>query len=360
MTTSPELAEGARNMLLNCAQVTPEDSLLIVREDPALGWYDLETAEAVADAARALGITPTVLDVGAPENVRDTGVAQAIDAHSCTIFLSRMGDQDRFADPPPGKKIVMSYARDQAGLGSAYGRTHHQAFLQLKAAVNEIMLGAETVHMTCPLGTDITGNVSKTDKESPADVAVRRFPMGVPQPLDGSQLSGKVALARFLTPTGSNSYEPPSLEIDATVFAEVSMGRITDFTGDPDMVGRIRGHYRMVADLFGLDADIVHSFHAGIHPGLSYGKAAALDPDRWSNTTFTNPRVLHFHTCGDYPPGEICWMVIDHTFEVDGKPLWQKGRLCVDDFEQTARCLEDWPELRPLFADPADAIGIAE
>ena len=133
---------------------------------------------------------------------------------------------------------------------------------------------------------------------------------------------------------------------------------INDLKGEQEDVGRIRKHYQMVASLFSLDKDVVHSFHAGIHPGSAYTKSVAEDPDRWSNSAFTNPRVLHFHTCGDYPPGEICWMVIDHTLTIDGKTLWEHGRLCVDAFDETARCLDDWPELRPLFASPSSAIGI--
>ena len=360
MTHSKDLAEGARNLLLNCADLRPEETLLIVCEDPDLGWYDNETSRAVADEARTLGFTPTLLGVGAPENVRNSGVTQAVDAHTCTVFLSRMGDQDRFADPVQGKKSVMCYTRDGDSLASAYGRTKHQAFLQLKSAVNDILLSANSVHITCPLGTDISGNISKTEREGPGDVSVRRFPMGVPQPLDASELSGQVALARYLTPTGSNTYDPASLAIDSTVIAEVSMGRVKDLKGKPKDVRRIRRHYQMVASLFAIDGDVVHSFHAGIHPGSAYTKDVADDPDRWSNSAFTNPRVLHFHTCGDYPPGEICWMVIDHTLTVDGKALWQKGRLCVGAFDETARCLDDWPELLPLFASPSRSIGITE
>jgi hypothetical protein len=358
MRHSKDIAEGARNLLVNCADLRSDETLLIVCEDPNLGWYDNETAQAVANEARTLGLTPTLLDVGAPENSRNSNVTKAIEAHTCTIFLSRMGDQDRFADPMPGKKIVMSYARDRAELASTYGRANHRAFLQLKAAVNEILLSGETVHITCPLGTDISGNISKTEKEGPGDVSVRRFPMGVPQPLDASQMSGQVALARYLTPTGSNTYDPASLEIDSTVIAEVSMGRVKDLQGKPKDIGRIRRHYQMVASLFAIDGDVVHSFHAGIHPGSAYAKDVAEDPDRWSNSAFTNPRVLHFHTCGDYPPGEICWMVIDHTLTIDGKALWENGRLCVNAFDETASCLDDWPELRPLFASPSNAIGI--
>ena len=74
---------------------------------------------------------------------------------------------------------------------------------------------------------------------------------------------------------------------------------------------------------------------------------------------FTNPRFLHFHTCGAYPPGEICWMVLDHTVDVDGKKLWEKGRLCTDTFDDIAACLEKWPILKDLFDAPSDSIGIA-
>lgn len=36
----------------------------------------------------------------------------AIATHGRTIFFARLGDQDRFADPAPGRRSVMSYARN--------------------------------------------------------------------------------------------------------------------------------------------------------------------------------------------------------------------------------------------------------
>ena len=360
MRASRDIRAGARNLLINCAELSGAESLLIVREDPNLGWYDGQTAAAVANAARTLGITPTILEVGAPQDSRDFDLVKAMANHECTVFMSRMGDQDRFADPGLGKKTVMCYARDTKELASAYGQIHHKAMLQLKKAVNDILLAAKNVQVICPLGTDISGCTKETAKETSADVSIQRFPMGVPQPLDASRMSGKVVLARYLTPTGSKSYEPPFIPIHQTVIADVYNGRITGFTGDLDDVERIQNHYRRVAGLFDLDPDIVHSFHAGIHPGSTYADLADDDPDRWSNSIFTNPRTLHFHTCGNHPPGEICWMVIDHTLRVDGKSLWLNGQLCVDDFDPTARCLADWPELRRLFENPSRAIGLRD
>jgi hypothetical protein len=360
MTVASELARGARNLLVNCAGVEPGDTILIVHENPDLGWYDLDAPMAVAAEAGKLGATVLMVEAGAPENQRDPGLADAIAAHDCVIFFARIGDQDRFADPAPGKTCVMCYARDAEMLASPYGTTPYQALEELKEAVNDILLGASRIEIRCPLGTEISGTVSDAARRARADVSVRRFPLGVPQPIEAATFSGRVALARYLTPTGSRVYEPPSLKIGWPVFATVESGRIESLDGDAGDVARIRQHYELVAELFGIDRDAVHSWHAGIHPGCAYRAGAAEDPDRWSNTVFTNPRFLHFHTCGSLPPGEICWMVLDHTVAVDGANLWQHGRLRPEAFAAGRACLEKWPELAAIFARPSDRIGLSE
>ncbi|MBT5265067.1 MAG: hypothetical protein HOL85_09560 [Rhodospirillaceae bacterium] len=357
-TLSPELAEGARNLLINCAGLKSGETVVILHEDPALGWYDLDAPMAVAEEARNLGMHPTCVQVGAPENDRDPGVNEAIAAHDGSVFFSRIGDQDRFGAPMPGKRSVMCYARDAKTLASSYGRAEHQAFLELKAAVNDILLGADRIEITCPLGTSISGAASEDDREPDGDVTIRRFPMGVPQPVSASGFSGQVAIARFLTPTGSKVYEPASQVIDSPVMAEVSSGRLVGLKGEASAVEQVRSHTKTVADLFGIDGDNVHSWHAGIHPGCVYPLDAADNPDRWSNSVFTNPRFLHFHTCGDYPPGEVCWMVLDPTVTVDGVKLWDAGRLCPEAFDRTQACLEKWSELRPLFDAPVQWVGV--
>ena len=81
--------------------------------------------------------------------------------------------------------------------------------------------------------------------------------------------------------------------------------------------------------MFGIDPDVVHSWHAGLHDGCPAGLDPHGDPDLWSNTVFGSPAWLHLHTCGAYAPGEICWMVADPTVEVDGRALWQDGVLAL-------------------------------
>ena len=154
-------------------------------------------------------------------------------------------------------------------------------------------------------------------------------------------MSGRVALARWLMATGTHSYEPEILELDEPIFAVVEAGRLAGFEGDPGLCAKARAHYSRVGEIFGIDPEVVHSWHVGIHPKVYYDGAARDNVDRWGNVMFASPRYLHFHTCGDYAPGEIAWSVIDATVSLDGTPYWQDGRFV----------FLDRPEIRALLAD---------
>ena len=352
------MALGARNLLLNCAGLSAGDELLIIHEDPAFGWHDLDAPRAVARAAEALGMHPRFLMVGAPGNDPDPVVEAAMEDAPCVVFFARIGDQDRFGEPDPKRRKVMSYARRAESLGSAFAMTDHNAMLALKSAVNHALRKAAHIRITCPLGTDIAGITPAPDPDGPQDVTMQRFPVGVPMPLGAQTLDGEVVLARYLTPTGSKVYDPAWLELPRPVTAQVGQGRIMRFDGAPQDTAAIQSHYTTVSRQFDIDPGIVHSWHAGIHPGCAYGWPAGNDPDRWSNSVFQNPRFLHFHTCGAYPPGEICWMVLDPTVELDGVPLWKDGALAPDAFPTIRAAIDASPQLQALFAEPSREVGV--
>ena len=353
-----DLARGIRNLLLNCAGAQAGQKLLIVREDPALGWYDAALAPAIADFANTAGLTVEILEVEGPRNDPVPEVAEAADRNDITLFLARIGDQGRFEEPVPGKTRVMSYARDIASLASPFGTTAHAAMLAVKSAVNRILLDAGEIRFFCPHGTDMRGRLSTEERLSDKDVGMRRFPMGVHQPIPARAFSGRVVLTLPLTPTGSRVYDPPSLPLEGAVTAEIRHGRLTGFDGPADQIAKLRAHYDAVGKAFGLDPATVHSWHSGLHPANACRHRAAEDADRWSNNVFNNPRFLHLHTCGNHPPGEIAWMVQDPTVVVDGKPLWEAGALLPWDFPALQSCLEEWPVLVPLYDTPSQAIGV--
>ncbi len=349
--TAPDaeaLAEAARNLLVSCAEFARGDRLEICREDARHGWYDAAVVEAVAREAERLGLSVSLCEVLPPDMAQPQVAMDTLATAGNIVFFARIGDQDRFGAGGARGRRVMVYARNAADLASDFGRVPHPAMRHFKAAVDRLLFAATEIAITCPNGTALSGRVHATGA-GVADTTVRRFPLGVPAPVPAGGFSGRVALTDSLTPTGNSCYDPPVLHLAAPVMAEIRDGRITGFDGDPAQVARIEAHYARVSLRLGLDPWVVHSWHAGLHPGCRFFAQDGSDRDYWSNTVFSNPRVLHFHTCGAMAPGEISWNLIDATVTVDGTPLWQAGMLRPRAFPALAAVVEADQALARLF-----------
>ena len=356
---------GALNLIEGCIGDVVGRTILIVAEDPRLGWYDSAAPASVATVLIEMGAQVETLIVGAPENSPLNVVQTAIDAADDVIFFARIGDQGRFksqyrfSSQSETSGAVMCYARNAAMLASGYGLLTHSAMVTLKDVIDEITLSARHIHITCPLGTDIQGSPGQSLTKGD-EVVVSRYPMGVPKPVLINGFSGVVKLSHFLTSSGSKVYEPAYLELPEIVTVHIDGPHMTNIAGSADLVAAFRTHYEQVAEQFGLDAFNIDSWHAGIHPLMGYDMLAVSNPERWSQTVFSNPRVLHFHTCGIGPPGEICWMIIDPTITIDGVTLWENGRLHPERFSQTMEVLRAFPELAIAFAAPIGEIGLRD
>ena len=350
---------GAKNLIKGCLGDVFGKTILIVAEDPQLGWYDAAAPASVEAVLLEMGAKVKMLMVGAPKNHTIDAVQFAINLADEVIFFARIGDQGRFKPHYVGPSSVMSYALNAEMLASGYGTLDHVAMIALKNAVDEITLGGRHIRVTCPLGTDFEGSPGESLTEGD-EVIVSRYPMGVPKPVLANGFAGVVKLTHFLTPTGSKVYQPTCLQLRDIVTAHIDGARIADITGPADLVRDFRRHYEQVAAKFGLDAFNIDSWHAGIHPLMGYDMSASADPVRWAQTVFANPRILHFHTCGTGPPGEICWMVIDPTVTIDGVALWENGRLHPERFTSTRNVLKAWPELASAFAAPVGLVGLGD
>lgn len=354
-----KLKLGARNLAKGCLGDVSGKTVLIVSEDPALGWYDALAPASVKIALEEMGAEVKMLIVGAPKNRVFKFVQAAIDLADEVIFFARIGDQGRFKFQYDGPHSVMSYALNAEMLASGYGTLNHSSMVALKDAIDDVTLNADHIRITCPLGTDYTGSPGNSLLEG-SEVVVSRYPMGVPKPVLANGFTGIVKLTHFLTPTGSKVYKPAYLELSDVITVLVDGSSIADIIGPTDLVRNFRIHYEKVATKFGLKAFNVDSWHAGIHPLMKYDSLASINPVRWSQTVFSNPRILHFHTCGLGPPGEICWMIIDPTITIDGVNLWENGRLCPERFWQTREVLELDSDLATAFLSPVDVIGLDE
>lgn len=350
---------GAKNMLLHCGAARAGERVLIAYEPTEFGYYDDDAVPCVAQAAQELDLSVSTLDVGfSPDNPHLTPELRAhFEEADIIVFLARLGDQLRFSDMPEGQRIIVSFALDSELFGSPFGTTHHRAMMSLKHKVSTTFSQAENVRVTCAKGSDFSGKPKMPDEEN-GDTTILRFPMSVHQPVPAGTFSGKIALCGFLTGTGSRYYDDYTLEFDGPVFASLKNGRLTGFEGQPQDVLAANAHYDRVSKMFGIDRNFVHSWHTGIHPGCGYIRNARDNYERWGGSSFGNPRILHFHTCGAYAPGEISWNMLDPTIEIDGVKVWEDGVFHADRLDGGQSILDAYPCAKQTFGHPDRHIGL--
>jgi len=354
-----DLRAGIENMLIRCGGLRPGQSVLILTETEESGYYDPGLAGAVAEVADALGLVATIRREPFTSHAAPAAATLAeIGRADRTVFLSRLGDQLRFDTALAAAAPVMCYALDRGMMASGFGRAEHDAFLALLKCLNAALAAARDIHVTCPLGTDFAGP-GAAFPETDAEVSVRRFPLSVFTPVPAGDYAGRIAQAGFLTGTGKTFYQPYNLPLDEVLTLDFDGNRITGFGGDPADAARAEAHYRQIGDMMGTEPFFVHSWHAGMHPGCGWPVQAGADIARWGGGAFGNPRILHFHTCGAYPPGEISVNVVDPTIRLDGVPVWQDGRLHPDRVPGGAEILARFPVAARLFAEPERAVGLA-
>lgn len=350
---------GTDNLLRGCAGLRGEERVLILVEGPEHDFYAPDLAPTVIAAAEQMGCHVEVCDTGFDPEATSvpTALAARMTKMDAVISLSRLGDQLRFDGLPAGLSFVQCYTLDATSLCSAFGTAPYKAFVALRGAVDAALHAATDIRITCPAGTDVSGRPPKAVPAS--DTSCARFPLSVFSPVPAAGFSGKVALPGFLTGTGARYYHPFTVELPKNVFAHLDQGCLTRFSGPVQGVGRANAHYDHVAEKYALQRNAVHSWHAGLHPGCGFAGPITASYERWSGSAFGNPRILHFHTCGAKPPGEICWNVIDPTIYVDGLAIWEDGRFHADRLPEAQAVLHDYPEVAALFRHPNCAIGIA-
>jgi len=321
---------GARSLLEDAIGAKTGDTLAIVAEDPALGFYDKLVPECVADVARTIGIAPTIIKIGNHAGLEHmpTVVDDALRNFDHVLFQSRLGDTLRFADIPGGASKTMSYALDISVLGGASCTVPHRVMEEIRSAYNQHADSAESWQITCPNGTNISGtqDTALVQLGEAEDFTITRFPVCAPRPISCSSANGVVALTHWLMASGNQPYPDDELLLPDVIMAQVENGRIMELEGPVDLTRKIRSHYNRVGEYLNLDPWNVHSWHAGINPGCSYPHRAEQNLERWGKVAFANPRYLHFHTCGNYAPGEIAWSLFDTHVELDGITFWDQGR----------------------------------
>ena len=363
MKIAANLQAGIDNLLLNCIEENAGESLAIIRERGGGDYYSATLADEIAAHAKNRALDVVTVDTPFIEDASEfpEDISRVMAAVNHTLFLARIGDQARFTELDGAGTKTVCYALDESSFASAFCSADYRFFVALKSLVNSAMIGGKRIEITCASGTNLVG-ISPADPgdDDVGDVSIRRFPMSVFRPVPANTFSGRLALSKWLTQTGSRYYQPDSVLIDGVVLALVEEGRIVDFEGEESEVRKVRAHYDFVAEKYGIDGDVVHSWHAGIHPQNGYTGLAVDNLTRWSGSAFGNPRYLHFHSCGNYAPGEICMSVFDPSISVDGVEMWREGKFDFADTPEVQALLAEYPGMRELFDRPQRDYGLGE
>ena len=346
------LLKGARNLLQNCIGLATDEMLLIVMEDGRLGFFDESVARVIADEATAMGARVHRLmapRIKGPE-VAPAVVSAALEAADHTIFLARIGDQMRFF-PLPGKgSKTMCYALDNRILEAEVCTLPYGMSVDLLRAVQEQIDVATTWRVTCANGTDISGtsDPERYARKARLDFTLKLFPVGPFRPLSCATASGRV-VTRFLPASATHLYEPFGLLLEEPVTVLIEQGRIVGFEGPAAVRGQVQRHYDHVGAFLDIDPFVVHSWHGGTNPCIYYPDPALENLERWNGVVHSHPRYTHFHTCGNYGPGEIALSLLDATITFDERLCWSEGRL-------VAVTQEEMRAIAARYGCPADTL----
>jgi len=145
--------------------------------------------------------------------------------------------------------------------------------------------------------------------------------------MPAASLSGRLVLTGALVSTNTDVYAGRVLPLRATLALLIERGRIRDFEGDAELVGRVRAQFERVGALGAGDPWAINSWHTGINPNTFFRGRADADWERWDRVAFGSPRYTHFHMCGA-DPGLVCGQLFDATISFDGEAYWRNGAFC--------------------------------
>jgi len=351
---------GALNLLKHSLNVQTNESVLLVLE-PSDSFYDHDVVNTINDCLIALHAQVTTM---IPELISDpvefpNDVSDAMSKHDHTLFLSRVGDYVRFVELPGNGNRVTSYTLNIDMLGAPYATIDNRLMLKLQHKLEDELMNASHWQIQCPLGTDLSGKFSwpSLDGGQDDDLTVSLFPVATFKPVPCGNASGQVALSRWLMPGGAAKLDNADTTINGVVYAHVLNGRLHSFSGAESEVIKLNGHYDYISESLGINRNRVHSWHVGINPQTSFDRSADEHLDLWSALSFGSPKYLHFHTCGDEPPGEVAWSVFDPTVFIDGSAYWENGEFVWLQRADNRTLIESYEGTHYLL-EPSLAIGI--
>lgn len=314
-----ELLDGARNCVIDCAQIGEGSAVAIVNETGT----DKDMVSAIAETAREAGARVEI--VWAEPYAKDKP-GTAIPADVFNAFrdadilvnhyhsLSRVALQDHF--PSETRVRVPNRATTAALLASSWARFPYRLQKALSEVLEDTMAPGRRWRITTPAGTDLRGQFVEPDSplarayfqiDEDNNRARRNFPGGVHMPRVSTAIQG-ILVAEYVD--GAPADMPP-------VRLTIKDGHVEGVEGgDPE--GRARSRV--------LQSDgYVDSWHCGLNPKTVVPVKRGDNPRKWYSYAHCSPQMVHFHLGRSHATINVgC---LNQTLEIEGSPVYRAGAL---------------------------------
>ena len=349
---------AADNLLVNCAEIGKGSDVLFVNERGK--GVDPEVVAFLEERARQLGASVRSIwpaRAESPEAIPE-GVMSAIERAETTIFNHQIGPLLRLR-PAKGHGVrVLNYACTRPVIESEFARIPHGLWVEVMDHLAARLAHAKTWRVTCPLGTDIGGEIppAKPKTGNPATgFSLRSFPMDTHTPVPSPKASGRIAFRWFVT-SSTHDLGTEGITLESPVLATVRDSVIVAWEGDAKTIETAKSFLTELGRRYDKAPFCVNSWHAGVNPQARVAFTAKQSLEQWMLLAHGNPRVLHFHVVGQQIPGEISATVLDATVAYDGEPIWDRGRLRLFDEEEYQTIVRRWPGGERAFVQ-SESIG---
>ena len=317
MATSDLLA-GARNCVIDCAQIGKGSTVAIVNE---IGT-DESVVAAIARVARDAGAKVDV--IWADSHPKEKGAKINPDVFAAFRdadilvnhyhSLSRAALQDEF--PQEVRTRVPNRATTGQLLGSSWARFPYGLQKALGDNLEDIMSPGRRWRITSPAGTDLQGQFVEADSalaqayfqtDEDNNRARRNFPGGVHTPRISTGINGTL-VAEYVD--GAPAEMPP-------LRLTIRDGNVTAAEGG-DAEGLARARV--------LESDgHVDSWHSGINPKTVVPVKRSANPRKWYSYAHCSPQMVHFHLGRTHATINVA--CLGQTLEIEHRPVYQNGVL---------------------------------
>jgi hypothetical protein len=340
-----EIEAGAKNLLLNCAELEPGDSILLVGEKSEAPYFDPLLCDDVAQVARSLGIEARVLLAEPVSNASEFPqfISDAMSTADKTIFFSRLGDQVRFMEASGNSKNIICYTLTRKHMSSPFASVNFKTMKRMHDLLTSQIIASTNYKIESDCGTSLSSEIihdAQSTTSAVTEFTLELFPVMIFPPVNFNKLTGQIVLREFLLSSSVHKYSDSAFILKSPIVAKIENSRMVEFEGDKKEIVKLKMQLERAAEITGGDAYVLNSWHTGINPYTFFDGNPYSDLELWGTVAYGSPRYTHMHAAGN-DPGDISIHLFDASISFDDQLFWDKGKFVFLDQPEVQAILDN-------------------